>query len=32
VLEEADKSKLTRDLGGSASTDAFADALIAKMK
>jgi isocitrate dehydrogenase (NAD+) len=32
VLEEADKTKLTRDLGGTAGTDAFADALIAKLK
>jgi isocitrate dehydrogenase (NAD+) len=32
TLEESDKTKLTRDLGGSASTDQFADALIAKMK
>src|SRR5947209_3750923 len=31
VLEEADKTKLTRDLGGSAGTDAFADAVIARM-
>jgi hypothetical protein len=27
VLEEADKTKLTRDLGDSAGTDHFADAL-----
>jgi isocitrate dehydrogenase (NAD+) len=32
VLAEGDKSKLTRDLGGTAGTDQFADALIAKMK
>jgi isocitrate dehydrogenase (NAD+) len=32
VLAEGDKSKLTRDLGGTAGTDAFADAVITKMK
>ena len=32
VLEEADKTKLTRDLGGSAGTEAFADAVIARMR
>src|SRR5688572_18269935 len=32
VLADEDKSKLTRDLGGTAGTDAFADAVIAKMK
>ncbi len=31
VLASGDKSKLTRDLGGSAATDQFADALIAAM-
>jgi isocitrate dehydrogenase (NAD+) len=32
ILAEQDKSKLTRDLGGTASTNEFADALIAKLK
>jgi isocitrate dehydrogenase (NAD+) len=32
VLSEGDKARLTRDLGGSASTDQFADALIAQLK
>src|SRR5205814_509179 len=32
VLSEGDKSKLTRDLGGSATTNQFADAVIATMK
>jgi isocitrate dehydrogenase (NAD+) len=32
LLGEGDKSVLTRDLGGSATTNQFADALIAKMK
>jgi isocitrate dehydrogenase (NAD+) len=31
VLAEGDASKLTRDLGGTAGTDAFADALIAAL-
>jgi len=32
VLEEGDKSKLTRDLGGTGGTDSFADAMVAKLK
>ncbi len=32
LLAEGDKQKLTKDLGGSATTDGFADAMIAKMK
>jgi isocitrate dehydrogenase (NAD+) len=32
VLADGDKKTLTRDLGGEASTDQFADAVIAKMK
>src|SRR5438093_5106194 len=32
VLEEGDKTKLTRDLGGSGGTQAFADAVIARMR
>ena len=32
LLAEADPSKLTRDLGGTAGTDQFADALIATMQ
>jgi len=31
ILAEGDKAKLTRDLGGTASTDQFTDALIAKL-
>ena len=32
VLTESDPTKLTRDLGGTAGTNAFADAVIAQMK
>ena len=32
VLSESDPKTLTKDLGGTATTDQFADALIAKMK